>query len=102
MYTERAKFEFYESIPQSERLEFLARLARTLEEATSEPPTSNPGFSIDVKSSGKVCIDIWHPWKRDALWLEVRSGFVKRLYRITSAPSIVTEPTKNANGDSDV
>ena len=89
MYTERAKFEFFENVPQSGRLEFLSKMARELEAASTKrpanlAPSTNSGFSIEAKANGIVTVDIWHPWKAEALWDEVRRGHAAGLYRVTS------------------
>lgn len=85
MYTERAKFEFFEEISQSARLAFLAQLASELEASRAENfASTNPGFSIEVKGNGLVTVDIWHPWKANVLWADIRRGQTAGLYRVTS------------------
>jgi hypothetical protein len=100
MYSESASLEFFDSVQQSERLAFLAELARALEAAVGLD-TKNPGFSIDVRANGKVDVVIWHAWKRRALWSQVQAGHGRELFRVVR-PKEFAEfggPGKKVEGD---
>jgi hypothetical protein len=75
MYTEIAKFEFNKSLLQSARFSFLESIATALEESVSPNiETDNSGFSLELDRNGKAKVTIWHPWKRDIMWSQLRSG----------------------------
>jgi hypothetical protein len=82
MYNERFRLEFLETVPLSARFRLLAELASHLEQAGPLSEHS-PGFSIEIKSNGRLKVDIWHPEKRDALFSQLRAGEEMKLLRVT-------------------
>jgi hypothetical protein len=82
MYNQRAKFEFLEETPQSERLRFLTELARCLE-AEGKKSEISPGFSIELKPNGHAKVDVWQPGKWDALAHQLDAAAQRKLLRRT-------------------
>lgn len=83
MYSERVSIVFCDHVSQSARMAYLAGLADALEKVAS-PNTENPGFSIAINSNGKSTVVIWHPWKRDVLFFQLKQGREKDLFVIES------------------
>jgi hypothetical protein len=85
MYTERAKFEFHDTVLQSERLRVLANLAAQLEQSGQQSSIS-PGFSI-VYKDGSTTIDVWQPGKAEVLWKQLRLSESAKILNVTSPKS---------------
>ena len=100
MYSENASLQFLDSVQQSQRLAFLAELARALEAAV-ELETTNPGFSIEIRANGKVDIVIWHAWKRRALWSQVQAGHERGLFHVIRPRNFAElgKPPEKVEGD---
>jgi D-hexose-6-phosphate mutarotase len=75
MYIESASFKFKISLPQSVRFHFLAEMAVSLEKAVIPDRTiTNPGFSLELHKNGNAEVVVWHPWRANAMWSQLRSG----------------------------
>ena len=98
MYSERAKFKFSESVIQSDRFRFLARLANELEQAGQKYEES-PGFSIEQNSNGHVKIVIWQFGKSEVLWQQLHMGESLKIIKVTT-PKNFSE-WENEYGDYD-
>ena len=90
MYTEIAKFEFVDTIPQSARFRFLESLAVALERATvTEVGSESPGFSVELDRNGKTKVTIWHPRKRDVLFSHLLDGYKSGAIRVTQPRKLI-------------
>jgi hypothetical protein len=85
MYTERAKFEFHDTVLQSERLRVLANLAAQLEQSGTQSNIS-PGFSV-VYKDGSTTIDVWQPGKAKVLWKQLPLNESAKVLKVTSPES---------------
>lgn len=84
MYTEIAKFEFNKSLPQSARFRFLENMANALEKSVSlNREIDNPGFSLELDKNGKAKVTVWHPWKRNTMLSQLRSGHQIAVIKVT-------------------
>jgi hypothetical protein len=98
MYTQSVKFEFLSTIPQSARLRFLSGMAEELEQTISENVvTSSHGFSMELDKNGKAQVVIWHPWKSEALFSQLRSGEGKGVIRVTNPKQFSTSHEEDNN-----
>ncbi|MBW4553767.1 MAG: hypothetical protein KME35_22060 [Aphanocapsa sp. GSE-SYN-MK-11-07L] len=99
MYSQSASFEFNTSLLQSARFSFLAEMAINLEKIVIPDTTiTSPGFSIELHKNGNAEVVVWHPWKANAMWSELRSGEQMEVINVTKPKHFSKMLAENDDG----